>query len=141
MVKKFQSINTEREFGFEQKPLRVYTSADFPKVHAKLSCYWEEGKFNREQFLVDCGATTKEGAVIVQNYHLLKNKAGEDYPVCDAPSQFARARNLLEWYLPETGNYPKIDVRKEMKQLQDNMRFEVRPLLDDENQRRADEPF
>lgn len=135
---KQQELDT---FGFEQKPLRVYAQYDFPKIHAKLSCYWEEGKFNREQFLVDCGATTKEGAVIVQNYHLLKNKVGEDYPVCDAPSQLSRALNLLGWYLPETGNYPKIDVQKEMKQLRDGMRFEVRPLLDDENKAKANDYF
>jgi hypothetical protein len=127
-------------YGFESPPMREYTQADFPKIHARLERFWNDGIFNTARFLVDCGALTEKGAVIVENWRYEKNKAGESYGTCDTP-RLKRAYKLLEWYLPESRCYPKIDVNAEMEKLKNRKRFEVRPLSDDENWKRADVPL
>lgn len=119
------------EYGFDTKPLRVYSPSDFPKIHARLKGYWTEGRFDREKFLFDCGAVTEKGAVVVENFHYVKNKVGEDHGVCDTPTRYDRALHLLGWYLPESGNYPKLDIRNVGKQLEDAMKFEVQPVTDE----------
>ena len=136
-MQKFE-IAKKETFGFEPKPLRVYTPADFPKIHAKLSCYWENGVMNQAKFLIDCGALTEKGAVIVKNYRYEKTATGEMHGNYDIPVRLEEAYNLLNWYLPESSCYPKMDVQMEMEQLKKRTSFEVRPLTDAE---KNGEPF
>lgn len=90
----------EEAYGFT-KPLRTYSLSDFDHIDRRLDRYWENGRFNRNRFLVDCGALTEWGAVIVENYHYEKNRVGENYGVIDNPSRFQRAHHLMTWYLSQ----------------------------------------
>lgn len=139
--------NTESalvELGFKKKPLRVYTPADFPLVHKKLSPYWESDRFNFGRFLVDCGALNEKGAVIVKNLHTEKNKKGDDYTTCDR-TRFEEAQHLLSWYLPQFTS-SQVQVRNLTDSLAEQTHFDVRPLTDEEMDiknrvKYYDEPF
>lgn len=127
----FKSVGTALvELGFKKKPLRVYTSADFPLVHKKLLPYWENDRFNFDSFLIDCGALNEKGAVIVKNMRTEKTKSGEDYWTCDR-TRFTEAQHMLSWYMTEMG-YQKANLSRITDTLAEQKHFDVRPMNDEE---------
>lgn len=118
------------ELGFKKKPLRGYTSTDFPLVHKKLSPYWKENRFDFDRFLVDCNAVNEKGAVIVKNLHTEKTKNGEAFWTCDR-TRFTEAQHMLTWYMTEMG-YQKANLSHISSMLAEQMEFDVRPLTDEE---------
>ena len=129
---------------FKNKPLRVYTSADFPLVHKKLLPYWEDNRFNFGRFLIECGALNEKGAVIAKNVRTEKTKNGEPYTTCDR-TRFDEAQHMLSWYMTEMG-YQKANLSRITDTLAEQKHFDVRPLTDEEADiknrvKYYDEPF
>jgi hypothetical protein len=132
------------ELGFKKKPLRVYTTADFPLVHKKLAQFWEGDRFNSEKFLFECGAVNEKGAVIVKNLRTEKCKNGDSYWTCDR-TRYDEAQNLISWYLNEFG-YQKVNLSRITDKLAEQKHFDVRSLTDEETDIKNrvnyyDEPF
>jgi hypothetical protein len=88
-----QVQKAEEVMGFS---LRVYTPEDYPNIHRQLKKYWNGDRFDKEKFMVDCGALSETGAVIVKNYS--RSEDGEIR--FDRPTRYEQANNLLAWYIP-----------------------------------------
>lgn len=88
-----QNVEKAKEvYGFA---LRRYTPEDYPNIHRQLKKYWDGDRFDKDRFMVDCGALTETGAVIVKNY-----AKTEDGVTFDTPTRYEQAQNLLAWYIP-----------------------------------------
>lgn len=88
----------DEALGFAPSPLRQYTSVEYTFHHEKLKRFWVAGRFDRDAFMVACGALTAKGAVILPD--------GEN------PPRLARAYHFLSWYMGEhERRNPKLEAQ------------------------------
>jgi len=68
----------------------IYTDMELNNLNDLLTERYDSGKTKEDidRWLMDEGALSRFGSVIISGYELKKYKVGEDYPVCDYPTKY-----------------------------------------------------
>lgn len=87
----------EEEETKQKYEFPTYTDRELDNLNLLLEERYDSGKTKEDidKWLMDEGALSRFGNIIVSGYELRKNRVGEYYPVCDYPTKYELLQDKL----------------------------------------------